>query len=724
MARFTSGDDVFYGGSDEKVIWALGGDDQVEIQFDRDSDPLATGVTIHGGAGNDLLVVGGLDNFSTIYGDAGNDRIYLDGAFQDEDPIGGQAYGGAGDDTITAGYGTFAEGGAGNDRITGFHVNGGAGDDTLQGNQVSGGSGDDVVVANLFAYDRYGAQPAVGLGDDGSDQVSGYIVDGGAGDDTVDARGYYDFEYGVGGAASGGAGSDVVYGIDVAGGAGNDLLHTSSTASGGQGHDVFFVFDPAAFYNEVGDASYNYNPILKDFTLGEDRIAIPSSYTFVKAFTGHPGEVLLDPVANITNVDVDGDGLSDTTLKGASRNLFINIAFDGSEADDQASGSGLFLGEGGNDTLTGAIGTDWLYGGQGNDVLSGASGDDLLVGNSGADTLNGGSGNDELDGGDGADTLLGGAGDDFIYGGAAADRIVGGSGNDQLLGEEGNDHINGGAGDDIITGGMGDDYILGGLGADRFVFSAADYARAGEFPYPDAPTRDTIADFTIGKDKIDLTAFGSNVPMSLTHQSDYDLITIDLNRNGTDDLRIRVQTLGGRLTLTDIVHNDTTVEGTANSDRLYGAFGNDTLSGLGGDDLLAGGDGSDQLIGGSGNDTLRGGAGADKLTGGLGQDFFYFDTVETSAESDTVADFSSGKDKLLFDSSAFAALAGQVSGRSLSAAEFGTGKFATTANQHIIYNSSNGALYYDPDGNGESDQVQIATLTFHPIVTSSDIIVI
>ena len=67
--------------------------------------------------------------------------------------------------------------------------------------------------------------------------------------------------------------------------------------------------------------------------------------------------------------------------------------------------------------------------------------------------------------------------------------LRGGDGNDTLGGGRGNDTLRGGAGDDTLDGGDSD--------ADRFVFEAT----AG------ANGVDTLVDFTIGGDKLDVTAF-------------------------------------------------------------------------------------------------------------------------------------------------------------------------------------------------------------------------
>ncbi|MFT4014358.1 MAG: M10 family metallopeptidase C-terminal domain-containing protein [Paracoccus sp. (in: a-proteobacteria)] len=117
-------------------------------------------------------------------------------------------------------------------------------------------------------------------------------------------------------------------------------------------------------------------------------------------------------------------------------------------------------------------------------------------------------GNDRFDLGDyddraqghgGHDAMYGNGGNDTLEGGAGKDSIRGGAGHDRLFGGTGDDHLWGGAGSDRLHGGIGNDWQHGGAGADVFVFS--DVAQLGR----NVATTDTIADFTRGQDKIDLS---------------------------------------------------------------------------------------------------------------------------------------------------------------------------------------------------------------------------
>ncbi|MGF1537038.1 MAG: hypothetical protein ACFB4J_11230 [Elainellaceae cyanobacterium] len=102
-------------------------------------------------------------------------------------------------------------------------------------------------------------------------------------------------------------------------------------------------------------------------------------------------------------------------------------------------------------------------------------------------------GNDTIHGLGGSDALYGAGGNDTLYGGLDNDDLYGQAGNDILVGGAGNDILIGGDGNDRLIGGAGDDQLTGGSGTDTFVLTS------------DIGT-DTITDFTIGEDLIELEA--------------------------------------------------------------------------------------------------------------------------------------------------------------------------------------------------------------------------
>lgn len=100
---------------------------------------------------------------------------------------------------------------------------------------------------------------------------------------------------------------------------------------------------------------------------------------------------------------------------------------------------------------------------------------------------------------------------DTLFGSSFNDVIHGNGGNDQLLGGTGNDRIYGDAGNDKIFGGLGRDTMTGGSGADTFVFDTV-----GESG-PGSNVRDSITDFTLDIDTIDLSGIDA-LPKSSGNQ--------------------------------------------------------------------------------------------------------------------------------------------------------------------------------------------------------------
>ncbi|MDJ0744503.1 MAG: DVUA0089 family protein [Xenococcaceae cyanobacterium MO_167.B27] len=155
--------------------------------------------------------------------------------------------------------------------------------------------------------------------------------------------------------------------------------------------------------------------------------------------------------------------------------------------------------------------------------------------------------------------------------------------------------------------------------------------------------------------------------------------------------------------------NDTLLGGTANDvlrggtgrDRLNGGRGNDTLIGGSANDVLRGGTGSDSLNGGRGNDTLIGGSANDVLRGGTGSDIFVFDTGSVFDISDLgvdrILDFSGNSDRINLSKDTFAALDNTNNGplRNSDFEVVTSNALAKGSSAEIVYNSSNGNLYYN-----------------------------
>lgn len=180
----------------------------------------------------------------------------------------------------------------------------------------------------------------------------------------------------------------------------------------------------------------------------------------------------------------------------------------------------------------------------------------------------------------------------------------------------------------------------------------------------------------------------------------------------------------GRGTNAHLGAGNDTIDGAGGNDRIYAAGGDDRLFGSHGDDRLYGelgndwlygGVGKDLLSGGPGNDKLFGGPGNDRLYGGPGKDVFAFNSAAHSTRSvDRIADYRVKDDSIWLDNAAFKALGrgGTVDKPlKLQAKFFWKGSAAHDANDRIIYDPMNGALYYDRDGTGAGGQVKIAQMS-------------
>jgi Ca2+-binding RTX toxin-like protein len=199
------------------------------------------------------------------------------------------------------------------------------------------------------------------------------------------------------------------------------------------------------------------------------------------------------------------------------------------------------------------------------------------------------------------------------------------------------------------------------------------------------------------------------VDESVAGSGGFDTVQSALAINLSDAVRFKGAVEGAMLTGAANV----SATGNALANVLTGNAGANILNGLAGNDSLRGMDGNDRLYGNVGNDTLA---------GGTGNDVFVFNTaLNNSANVDAITDFSAPNDTIWLDNAVFAALG---STGVLAASAFHLGATAATAAQHILYDSGNGWLRYDADGNGASAAIHFATLTTHPAITSADFVVV
>lgn len=125
------------------------------------------------------------------------------------------------------------------------------------------------------------------------------------------------------------------------------------------------------------------------------------------------------------------------------------------------------------------------------------------------------------------------------------------------------------------------------------------------------------------------------------------------------------------------------------------------------------------IQGNGGNNVINGGGGKDILIGHGGNDVFAFNATLSANHAARITDFNVTQDRIQLDHAAFAGL--QAGTLPVDAFHIGPGAHDHT--DHIVYNSSTGALSFDSDGVGSAHQIQFATLSPHLSLTASSFLV-
>jgi Ca2+-binding RTX toxin-like protein len=247
--------------------------------------------------------------------------------------------------------------------------------------------------------------------------------------------------------------------------------------------------------------------------------------------------------------------------------------------------------------------------------------------------------------------------------------LAGTAGADIVQGHDSADFLQAGAGDDILRDGAGSDTMTGGAGADVFILSADG-------------TADTITDFTLGEDVIDLSNWSmlrdisqltmtilangveirygdelltvysaddnpidyrsftngdliglTRIPQSATpgypgpatpppdpNPPEPPIVDIDPFNETTGAGLIANENLDDLRDALDGTGGDTPTDGSPADDLIMGTDANDTVDGDDGHDVIMAGAGDDIVTGGDGADTLMGRAGDDILHGDAGAD--------------------------------------------------------------------------------------------------------
>jgi Ca2+-binding RTX toxin-like protein len=192
-----------------------------------------------------------------------------------------------------------------------------------------------------------------------------------------------------------------------------------------------------------------------------------------------------------------------------------------------------------------------------------------------------------------------------IEGGAGDDALLGTSSAETLLGHAGNDSLDGAGGNDLVVGGAGRDSLTGGAGADVFRFDALTDSQRN---YDTLDNQgDRITDFTLGEDRIDVSALGFSGlgdgyggTLAVVLNDAGDRTYLKSYENGADGYRFEFSLDGNYQGLLGNEHfvfaapsGPLTLEGTAGNDALAGTDADETLHGGGGRDTLSGGGGAD-----------------------------------------------------------------------------------------------------------------------------------
>jgi serralysin len=123
-------------------------------------------------------------------------------------------------------------------------------------------------------------------------------------------------------------------------------------------------------------------------------------------------------------------------------------------------------------------------------------------------------------------------------GGSGNDRIIGNVADNRLTGNAGNDSLVGGSGHDTLIGGNGRDHLTGGEGSDIFRLDRT--FETGRT----LTTRDVIADFLQGTDRIDLSRIDANTRVAADQAFTFDEATL-ARLTAPGQLVFRHEVIGG-----------------------------------------------------------------------------------------------------------------------------------------------------------------------------------
>jgi Ca2+-binding RTX toxin-like protein len=459
--------------------------------------------------------------------------------------------------------------------------------DTITGNtsnnSLNAGAGNDII-----------------FGSSGND-----IIDGGAGTDTANysALGGLVSLGAFGVLNKGTLGIDSLVGIETIVGSsllGDTVDHSAAISSG----SVVFSGTNTNLTTGLVTVSGTGTPLPLSFTVQqfENVIGSNSNDTITgdaaaNSLTGGAGNDTINGLGGNDTID-GGTGIDTASYDTLAAGVNVSLALQGALQNTLAAGSDLLIsienliGTAFNDTLTGDAANNSLASGAGNDIIFASTGNDSIDGGAGTDTANysalggpvtlgafgvlnkGGLGIDSLVGietivgsfllGDTVDhsaaissggVIVSGTNTNLTTGlvtvnGTGAplplsftvqqfEHVIGSNSSDTITGNTSNNSLNGGAGNDTINGLGGSDTLIGGLGNDVFKYTNATESAAG------VTSRDTITDFQLGLDKLDLSAIDANSLLALDQAFSF----LGNSATFTSAGQLRYQVTGGNLFL-------------------------------------------------------------------------------------------------------------------------------------------------------------------------------
>ena len=556
----------------------------------------------------------------------------------------------------------------------------------------------------------------------------------------------------------------------LVGDAGDDTLNGGGgvdTLNGGDGNDTYIVTAQQSTTTVVDSSGTDTIQSSADFTLAT--LTYIENLTLTGSAINGTGNTVANVITgNASNNVLDGGTGADTMIGGAGNDTYtVDNAGDvvtenANEGTDTVNSSVTYTLAANIENLT-LTGITAING-------TGNTGNNVLTGNTANNNLSGGAGNDTLISGGGTDTLVGGIGDDtyrvvntqtvvtenanltlagFVIVNEGVDTVeaditsgtytlganieklilLGSTANINGTGNTEKNTITGNSGNNVLDGGTGADTMIGGLGNDTYVV-------------------DNTGDVVTENANEGTDAVNASVNYTLAANIENLTLTGTGNINGTGNTANN--TINGNA-------GNNVIDGGAGADAMIGGAGNDTYTVDnvgdvvteaigGGTDIVnssvtftlsadvetlnltgtlaingTGNAGVNTIVGNSAANILNGGLGNDTLTGGGGNDYFVFDSAP-SGNVDTITDFSKvtgNTDFLQFSKKVFATTtaSGGGAGTELLVAEFSSGAGRTTAlnaTTHFIYNTTDGALYYDADGQNGAAAVQVAIIGNKP----------